>query len=107
MHHATAPAHAQLCTTVHACLTTTHRACCLQGAAGSALSGFPFRAMSGVAFNYEDILAQPNKVKTPYRKITSDYVEVIKVDGKEVLKVGNGNMVHVSVQHAHLKLCMT
>jgi hypothetical protein len=46
------------------------------------------RAMSAVPFNYEDLFQlNANPVDTPYKKLTSDYVSTIDVDGQEFLKV--------------------
>ena len=47
------------------------------------------RAMSAVVpFNYEDLFQlDANPVDVPYKKLTSDYVSTIDVDGEEFLKV--------------------
>eukprot|EP00197_Chlamydomonas_leiostraca_P010565 CAMPEP_0202867630 /NCGR_PEP_ID=MMETSP1391-20130828/9536_1 /ASSEMBLY_ACC=CAM_ASM_000867 /TAXON_ID=1034604 /ORGANISM="Chlamydomonas leiostraca, Strain SAG 11-49" /LENGTH=567 /DNA_ID=CAMNT_0049547687 /DNA_START=108 /DNA_END=1811 /DNA_ORIENTATION=- len=45
------------------------------------------RGMASATFSYQDVMEQPNKPKVEYRKITSDFVETIKVNGKEVLQV--------------------
>ena len=46
------------------------------------------RAMSAVPFNYEDLFQlDANPVDVPYKKLTSDYVSTIDVDGEEFLKV--------------------
>ena len=43
-------------------------------------------------FTYKDLLAPAHKDETPYRKITSDHVSTIEVDGRKILKVEDAGL---------------
>lgn len=45
------------------------------------------RGMASVAFSYQDVMEQPNKPHVEYRKVSSDHVQTIKVNGKEIVQV--------------------
>lgn len=54
---------------------------------GSNLLQKAARGMASVAFSYQDVMEQPNKPHVEYRKVSSDHVQTIKVNGKEILQV--------------------
>jgi len=64
------------------------RACDILKWAGVALlqHGRSFASKAPPTFHYQDIL-EMDKPAIKYRKLTSDYVETIKVNGKEILQV--------------------
>jgi len=58
------------------------------------------------SFNYEPLFANVEPDPTPYRKLTSDYVSTIEVDGQKVLKVAPEGLALLSkaamIDIAHL-----
>lgn len=67
---------------------------------GSNLLQKAARGMASVAFSYQDVMEQPNKPHVEYRKVSSDHVQTIKVNGKEILQVRLGSCV--PLQHYFL-----
>lgn len=45
------------------------------------------KAASVAPFHYQDLFAQPNHIDPEWKKLTSDYVSTINVNGKKILQV--------------------